>query len=186
MRAGLTPGPRFGWPWRSTRTMRERTAGSSVWAHPMKPMPNTSQGNPTNEARNLLVEAYEKTHDAKGIALVYGGIGADSIPAGRTKGQNRKCESAGQQKRAQACTGAGHFRTGASPMCRPRENNGVGLRRQHRLPVWFSWMKKVKATLRRLLVRSSDALDTAIQFAFHCVSPHDCFGWFRHTGYCLF
>lgn len=25
-----------------------------------------------NEARNLLVEAYEKTHDAKGIALVYG------------------------------------------------------------------------------------------------------------------
>jgi transposase len=38
----------------------------------MKPMPNTSQGNPTNEARNLLVEAYEKTHDAKGIALTYG------------------------------------------------------------------------------------------------------------------
>ncbi len=25
-----------------------------------------------DEARNLLVEAYEKTHDAKGIALVYG------------------------------------------------------------------------------------------------------------------
>lgn len=25
-----------------------------------------------NEARNLLVDAYEKTHDAKGIALAYG------------------------------------------------------------------------------------------------------------------
>ena len=25
-----------------------------------------------NEARNLLVEAYEKTHDAKGVALAYG------------------------------------------------------------------------------------------------------------------
>lgn len=25
-----------------------------------------------NEARNLLVEAYERTHDAKGIALAYG------------------------------------------------------------------------------------------------------------------
>ena len=25
-----------------------------------------------NEARNLLVEAYEKTHDAKGIAMAYG------------------------------------------------------------------------------------------------------------------
>lgn len=25
-----------------------------------------------NEARNLLVEGYEKTHDAKGIALAYG------------------------------------------------------------------------------------------------------------------
>ena len=25
-----------------------------------------------NEARNLLVEAYEKTHDAKAVALAYG------------------------------------------------------------------------------------------------------------------
>ena len=25
-----------------------------------------------NEARNMLVEGYEKTHDVKGIALVYG------------------------------------------------------------------------------------------------------------------
>ncbi len=27
------------------------------------------------------------------------------------------------------------------PRCAPGENHGVGLRRQHRLPVWFSWMK---------------------------------------------
>lgn len=71
-------------------------------------------------------------------------------------------------------------------MCRPRENNGVGLRRQPRLPVWFSWMKvvlylppyspdlnpieklwsKVKAILRKLRVRFPDALDDAIRFAF--------------------
>ena len=92
-------------------------------------------------------------------------------------------------------------------MCRPRENNGVGLRRQHRLPVWFSWMKevlylppyspdlnpieklwsKVKAILRKLRVRSPDALDDAIHFALsgaagdgtelpddqgHCCSQH--------------
>ena len=30
-----------------------------------------------NEARNLLVEAYEKTHDAKAVALAYG----VSVPA---------------------------------------------------------------------------------------------------------
>ena len=33
-------------------------------------------------------------------------------------------------------------------MCRPRETNGVDLRRQRRLPVWFSWMKVVMDSLR--------------------------------------
>ena len=43
-----------------------------------------------NEARNLLVEAYAKTHDAKGIALAYG-ISVPSVyrPTGGAKGQNR-------------------------------------------------------------------------------------------------
>jgi len=45
---------------------------------------------------------------------------------------------------------------------------------------------KVKATLRKLRVRSPDALDSAIQFAFRCVSPHDCLALFSHAGYCLF
>lgn len=52
-------------------------------------------------------------------------------------------------------------------------------------PIKKLW-SKVKATLRKLRVRSPDALDTAIQFAFHCVSQHDCLAWFRHDGYCLF
>ena len=41
-----------------------------------------------------------------------------------------------------------HLRTGASPMCRPKENDGVGLRRQHRLPVWFSAMKAESISIR--------------------------------------
>ena len=85
-------------------------------------------------------------------------------------------------------------------MCRPRENNGVGLRRQPRHLIWFSWMKevlylppyspdlnpieklwsKVKAIWRKLRVRSPDALDDAIHFALNCVSAADC------VGYCLF
>ncbi len=52
-------------------------------------------------------------------------------------------------------------------------------------PIEKLW-SKVKATLRKLRVRSPDALDSAIQFAFRCVSPHDCLAWFRHAGYCLF
>ena len=52
-------------------------------------------------------------------------------------------------------------------------------------PIEKLW-SKVKATFRKLRVRSPDAFETAIQFAFHCVSQHDCLGWFRHAGYCLF
>lgn len=52
-------------------------------------------------------------------------------------------------------------------------------------PIEKLW-PKVKATLRKLRVRSPDALDTAIQFAFRCVSTPDCLGWFRHAGYCFF
>ena len=45
---------------------------------------------------------------------------------------------------------------------------------------------KVKAILRKLRIRSLDALDDAIRFALNCVSADDCAGWFRCAGYCLF
>ena len=45
---------------------------------------------------------------------------------------------------------------------------------------------KVKAILRKLWVRSPDALDAAIRFSFRCVFAHDRFGWFHYAGYCLF
>ena len=37
---------------------------------------------------------------------------------------------------------------------------------------------KVKAILRKLRVRSLDALDTAIRFALNCAAADDCPGWF--------
>jgi hypothetical protein len=40
-------------------------------------------------------------------------------------------------------------------------------------PIEKLW-SKVKATLRKLRGRFPDVFDTAIQFAFHCVSTHDC------------
>ena len=52
-------------------------------------------------------------------------------------------------------------------------------------PIEKLW-SKVKAILRKLRVRSPNALDAAIRFAFRCVSAHDCLGWFHHAGYCLF
>lgn len=45
---------------------------------------------------------------------------------------------------------------------------------------------KVKAILRKLRVRSLDALDTAIRFALNCAAADDCPGWFHCAGYCLF
>ena len=52
-------------------------------------------------------------------------------------------------------------------------------------PIERLW-SKVKAILRKLRVRSPDALDAAIRSAFRCVSAHDCLGWFLYAGYCLF
>ena len=52
-------------------------------------------------------------------------------------------------------------------------------------PIEKLW-SKVKAILRKLRVRSLDALDDAIRFALNCVSADDCVGWFRCAGYCLF
>ena len=52
-------------------------------------------------------------------------------------------------------------------------------------PIEKLW-SKMKAILRRLRVRSPDALDAAIRSAFRCVSAHDCLGWFLYAGYCLF
>ena len=52
-------------------------------------------------------------------------------------------------------------------------------------PIEKLW-SKVKAVLRKLRVRSPDALDAAIRFALDQVSPDDCAGWFRCAGYCLF
>lgn len=52
-------------------------------------------------------------------------------------------------------------------------------------PIEKLW-SKVKAILRKLRIRSLDALDTAIRFALSCVSADECAGWFRCAGYCLF
>ena len=52
-------------------------------------------------------------------------------------------------------------------------------------PIEKLW-SKVKAILRKLRVRSSDALDAAIRFALDQVSSDDCASWFRCSGYCLF
>ncbi len=45
---------------------------------------------------------------------------------------------------------------------------------------------KVKAILRKLRVRTLDALEPAIRATVACVSCNDCAAWFRCTGYCLF
>lgn len=52
-------------------------------------------------------------------------------------------------------------------------------------PIDKLW-SKVKAVLRKLRVRSSNALDAAIRFALDQVSADDCAGWFSCAGYCLF
>ena len=52
-------------------------------------------------------------------------------------------------------------------------------------PIEKLW-SKVKAVLRKLRVRSLDALDAAVCFALNGVSADDCAGWFRCAGYCLF
>lgn len=52
-------------------------------------------------------------------------------------------------------------------------------------PIEKLW-SKVKAVLRKIRVRSPDALDAAIRFALDQVPPDDCVGWLRCAGYRLF
>ena len=52
-------------------------------------------------------------------------------------------------------------------------------------PIEKLW-SKVKAILRKLRIRSPDALDAAIRFALDQVSADDCAGWFCCAGFCLF
>lgn len=52
-------------------------------------------------------------------------------------------------------------------------------------PIEKLW-SKVKAILRKLRIRSLDALEHAIRFALSSVSSADCVGWFRCAGYYLF
>ena len=78
-----------------------------------------------NEAQNLLMEAYEKTHDAKGIALAYG----VSVPS---------VYRLAEQK---ARTGSVDLRVSKRGRKSILEKNGVGLRRKRRRLIWYSWMK---------------------------------------------
>ena len=52
-------------------------------------------------------------------------------------------------------------------------------------PIEKLW-SKVKSIWGKLRVRTTDDLDAAFPFAFCQVSPDDCAGWFRSSGYCLF
>lgn len=52
-------------------------------------------------------------------------------------------------------------------------------------PIEKLW-SKVKAVLRKLRVRTADALAAAIPFALGLISRQNCVGWFRCAGYYLF
>ena len=52
-------------------------------------------------------------------------------------------------------------------------------------PIEKMW-SKVKAVLKKLRIRTPDALEPAIQKAVACVSSSDCAVWLRCAGYCLF
>ena len=52
-------------------------------------------------------------------------------------------------------------------------------------PIEKMW-SKVKAILRKLRIRTPEALEPAIRKAVACVSASDCAAWFRCAGYCLF
>jgi transposase len=52
-------------------------------------------------------------------------------------------------------------------------------------PIEKMW-SKVKDILRKLRVRTFDALEPAIRRAAACVSANDCSAWFRCAGYYLF
>ena len=198
-----------------------------------------------NEARNLLVEAYEKTHDARSgfakttqashlVFLDESGVNIDMARRyGRGKGGRRVVDHAPLNTPQsttilssvrldgevaftifQGGTTGDKFLTYLKDVLIPTLHPGdivvMDNLRTHHIqavgellhgagaevlylppyspdlnPIEKLW-SKVKAILRKLRVRSPDALDDAIHFALNCVSAADCVGWFCCAGYCLF
>lgn len=126
-----------------------------------------------NEARKLLIQALEKTHNAREVAenfsvnlrnILIPTLSPDSIVvmdnmrSHHTQAVKDLLEQAGVQYL---------YLPPYSPDLNPIEK------------MW----SKLKAFLRKAKVRLLEKLPDAVRAAFKTISSHDCSGWFRFCGY---
>ena len=126
-----------------------------------------------NEARKLLIQALEKTHNAREVAenfsvnlrnILIPTLSPDSIVvmdnmrSHHTQAVKDLLEQAGVQYL---------YLPPYSPDLNPIEK------------MW----SKLKTFLRKAKVRLLEKLPDAVRAAFKTISSHDCSGWFRFCGY---
>ena len=112
-----------------------------------------------NEARKLILEAYDKGVSVKELAKCFS-VNTFSI----YRLLKRRNET-------------GSYETQTNLRGKKPKLSDVD-------PIEKLW-SKVKALLRKFKARTLDALPNAIQNAFHSVTVSDCSGWFRFCGYAL-
>ena len=112
-----------------------------------------------NEARKLILEAYDKGVSVKELAKCFS-VNTCSI----YRLLKRRNET-------------GSYETQTNLRGKKPKLSDVD-------PIEKLW-SKVKALLRKFKARTLDALPNAIQNAFHSVTVSDCSGWFRFCGYAL-
>ena len=134
-----------------------------------------------NEARELLVESYEKTHNAEEIAKIFG---VNKYTVYHMAERKRK-------------TGSVALRTsqrGRKQLLNEEDKQhyhaaGIELRylppySPDMNPIEMLW-SKVKALLRKWKCRTAELLPEAVSCGLLRVSQRDCVGWFKADGCCL-
>ena len=113
-----------------------------------------------NEARKLLIQALEKTHNAREVAENF------SVNRGTVYHMRSHHTQAVKDLLEQA---------GVQYLYLPPYSPDLN-------PIEKMW-SNLKAFLRKAKVRLLEKLPDAVRAAFKTISSHDCSGWFRVCGY---
>ena len=114
-----------------------------------------------DETRKLLIEAWNKTHNAKEIAECF------SVNTSTVYRLEKQMRETGSVKTMTSQRGRKHALPPYSPDLNPIEK------------MW----SKLKAFLRKEKIRMASELPSAISKGFLTIRPTDCIGWFHSCNY---
>ena len=137
-----------------------------------------------NEARKLILEAYDKGVSVKELAKCFS-VNTCSLyrllkRRNETGSYETQTNLRGKKPKLSDAKAVKNLldRSGIRYIYLPPYRSDLN-------PIEKLW-SKVKSFLRKFKARTLDTLPNAIQNAFHAVTVSDCSGWFRFCGYVLY